>query len=273
MTLLASWIGVDTHGPTSAYMVSDSRISWGSNRRFDYGKKVFASSQYPEIFGYAGEVLFPSIVLSQLIEMIDTGILFTLKMTCQEKHATVFEKLCHSFSKYPEDCVPHPIQILHISRDTLFEKYPAFSCCLFSWTAKSGWCCKNIEVPGESGVLCVLGSGSKEFTPNYERYCAGTNNGTSRNVFHCFIDTLFNSADPTCGGPPQLVGIYRKPGSNATNFGIIYKNKRYLLGMELPNGVSYDKIEWRNEFFEIADGITKRKNDTAASQPDPLRRK
>ena len=82
MTLLASWIGVDTHGPTSAYMVSDSRISWGLNSKFDYGRKVFASSQYPEIFGYAGEVIFPSVVLSQLIEMIATGIRFTPEMTC-----------------------------------------------------------------------------------------------------------------------------------------------------------------------------------------------
>ena len=157
MTLLASWIGIDTHGPTSAYMVSDSRISWGMTRNFDYGKKVFASSQYPEIFGYAGKVIFPSIVLAQLIEMIDAGILFTSEMTCSEKHAAVFEKLCHSFSKYPEDCVPHPVQILHISRDTNFEKYPAFSCRLFTWSAKSGWHCKTIEIPNESGILCVLG--------------------------------------------------------------------------------------------------------------------
>lgn len=273
MTLLASWIGIDTHGPTSAYMVSDSRISWGMTRNFDYGKKVFASSQYPEIFGYAGEVIFPSIVLAQLIEMIDAGILFTSEMTCSEKHAAVFEKLCHSFSKYPEDCVPHPVQILHISRDTNFEKYPAFSCRLFTWSAKSGWHCKTIEIPNESGILCVLGSGAKEFNPNYERYRTGANSGTSRNVFHCFIDTLFNTTDPACGGPPQLVGIYRKPGTNATNFGIIYNKKRYLLGMELPDGVTYDKIEWRNELFEIADGLTKKKAPSATSQPDPFRRK
>ena len=273
MTLLASWVGVDTHGPASAYMVSDSRISWGSTKNFDFAKKVFASSQYPEIFGYAGEVLFPSIVMSQLTEMIDSGILFTPEMTCQEKHEVVFEKLCYSFSKYPEDCVHHTVQILHISRDTQFEKYPSFSCCLFFWNSKTGWHYKKIDMPKKSDVICVLGSGSKEFNPNYERYCAGSTHGTSRSVFHCFIDTLFNCSDPACGGPPQLVGIYRKPGSAARNYGIIYKKKRYLLGMELPDGVSYDTIEWRNELFEIADGATMKKAIDAASQPDPLRRK
>ena len=71
MTLLAAWRGIDTHGPTSAYIVSDSRFSWNKNEYFDYGKKVFASHTYPEILGDAGDVLFPSTVLSQIIEMID----------------------------------------------------------------------------------------------------------------------------------------------------------------------------------------------------------
>ena len=43
--------------------------------------------------------------------------------------------------------------------------------------------------------------------------------------------------------------------------------------MELPDGVTYDRIEWRNELFEIADGLTKKKAHSAASQPDPFRRK
>ena len=77
MTLLASWIGIDTHGPTSAYIVADSRISWEYKKYFDYGKKVFASNCFPEIFGYAGDVLFPSIALSQILEMIDSKLLFT----------------------------------------------------------------------------------------------------------------------------------------------------------------------------------------------------
>ena len=86
MTLLASWVGVDTHGPASAYIVCDSRITWNRTTLFDYGKKVFASKIYPEIFGYAGDVLFPSIVLSQILEMIDSNLLFEYSMSCSQKN-------------------------------------------------------------------------------------------------------------------------------------------------------------------------------------------
>lgn len=36
MTLLASWAAIDTHGISSAYIVSDSRISWGNKKYFDF---------------------------------------------------------------------------------------------------------------------------------------------------------------------------------------------------------------------------------------------
>ena len=42
MTLLVSWIGVDTHGPGSIYIAADSRISWTSGITYNYGRKVFA---------------------------------------------------------------------------------------------------------------------------------------------------------------------------------------------------------------------------------------
>lgn len=83
--MMASWIACDPHGVSSAYIVSDSRITWDAKTYYDYAKKVFASSLYPEIFGYAGDVLFPTIVLSQIVELIDRGILLTKTMTCREK--------------------------------------------------------------------------------------------------------------------------------------------------------------------------------------------
>lgn len=39
MTLLASWAAIDTHGISSAYIVSDSRISWENKKYFDFGEK------------------------------------------------------------------------------------------------------------------------------------------------------------------------------------------------------------------------------------------
>ena len=91
MTLLVSWIGIDNHGPTSAYIITDSRISWNTQKNFNHGKKVFASKNYPEIFGYAGDVLFPSIVIQQIIEMIDSNMLFSNNTLCHEKNKIVFD--------------------------------------------------------------------------------------------------------------------------------------------------------------------------------------
>lgn len=274
MTLLASWIGIDTHGPTSAYIVADSRISWDNKEYFDYGKKVFASKRYPEIFGYAGDVLFPSIVLSQIVEMIDTEILFDDSMPCEQKNKIVFEKLQYSFAKYPDACGKNPIQILHISRDTMFEGYPNFHHYLLTWSKEKGWKQQEKQIPEKSGVLQILGSGRNDFILNYEeRYQLSENQSTSRNVFHCFIDTLVNIRDWKCGGAPQLVGIYRKPFTAAQNFGIIFNGKRFFLGAEIPKDSTFDKIEWRNEYFELCNGDSKKRLDGAARQVDFLRRK
>jgi hypothetical protein len=76
MTLLVSWLGVDTHGIASAYIASDSRVSWGRETNFDHGRKVFAFRSSPDILGYCGDVLFPTMVLSQITEIADNGLLF-----------------------------------------------------------------------------------------------------------------------------------------------------------------------------------------------------
>lgn len=101
MTLLVSWIGVDTHGTASAYIAADSRISWGDMANFDHGRKVFAFRQSPDILGYCGDVLFPTMVLSQITEMGERGLLFSPIWTCKEKFEAIKEKLVQQFQRYP----------------------------------------------------------------------------------------------------------------------------------------------------------------------------
>ena len=67
MTVLIGWIGVDSRVPCSAYLMSDSRISWNDQLgAYDYGRKLFAFKNSPDILGYCGDVTFPSMVLSRL---------------------------------------------------------------------------------------------------------------------------------------------------------------------------------------------------------------
>ena len=167
MTMLASWVGIDTHGICSAYIVSDSRFSWNKNQYFDYGKKLFASNNYPELFGYAGDVLFPSTVLSQIIEMIDFGLLFTPEMSCKKKNELIFDVLKKSLSHYPIVHMSEPFDIIHISRDTIVSGYPNFYCYHMSWNKTNVWSNEEVRFPCSSGLLYVLGSGSSEFKENY----------------------------------------------------------------------------------------------------------
>lgn len=271
MTMLTSWVGVDTHGISSAYIACDSRFSIGANH-FDHGRKTFASYRYPEIFGYAGDVLFASMILGQITEMIDNNLLFSSSTTCIEKNKIIFDKISYEFNLYSALGM-NDFKILHITRETIVTGYPRFHSFILEWSKKYGWNRKELDIPSRSDILLVMGSGETEFQQNYNtRYNKGPNKDTSRNVFHCFCDTLFNSSVESVGGAPQLVGIMRRPNSSAQYYGIIRNNKRYLMGTELPYSSNYYNIEWRNDLFELCDGISGRKYENAASQPDPLRR-
>lgn len=127
-------------------------------------------------------------------------------------------------------------------------------------------------VPGYITCLVCVRDWCREFNQTYEKYEEGSNKGTSRNVFHCLCDTLSHINDPYVGGAPQIVGIYRKPNSQGTTFGVIYGGSRYFLGAKIDNLHSFDKVDWRNENFEQCDGRTMKKLAYAQPQPDPLRR-
>ena len=93
---------MDTHGTASIYIAADSRITW-DKRTFDHGKKVFAFRNSPDILGYAGDVMFPSIVVNQIVEMADGGLLFKDSFTPKEKFEAIKGKLISIFNRYPND--------------------------------------------------------------------------------------------------------------------------------------------------------------------------
>jgi hypothetical protein len=273
MTLLTSWIGVDPRGVASIYIASDSRISWGQSAKFDYGRKVFAFNNYPDILGYCGDVLFPSMVLGQIIEMGDNGLLLNEEFDCKQKFEAIKEKLIQIFDKYPHEVsgiTNDTLQVIHGSREPNNPR--KFFCHIITWRKNIGWSGEKFDLSGNSRVIFVGGSGKTEFEENYSRYEKGQNKSTSRNVFHSFCDTLFNIKDSACGGSPQLVGIYSKPDSVAKKYGIIKDKNRYLFGSRIDQVHNSDKIEWRNDLFEICDGRTMKKIEKAKSQPNLLKR-
>jgi len=272
MTLLVSWVGIDTHGPSSVYIASDSRISWGTSVKFDFGRKVFAFKKWPDILGYCGDVLFPSIALNQIAELADAGLLFAPNYSCKQKFQAIVNKLNDLLAAYPEKnsgLAENSLSVIHASRDPNNNK--RFFCHEISWSVKQGWHGKEVPFPDTSRILFAIGTAGREFNQNYDKYEDGPNKGTSRNVFHCFCDTLSHINDLYVGGAPQIVGIYRKPDSAAMTFGVIYGGSRYFLGVKIDNLHRFDKVNWRNENFERCDGRTMKKLAHSQPQPDPLR--
>ena len=120
-------------------------------------------------------VLFPTTVLSQIIEMIDSGVFFEELMSCDEKNRLVYEKLNYTINKYPKSFCGDIIEILHISRETIVKKYPKFYAYRMTWNKAKGWTSNKVLMPRESNIICVLGSGSSEFIENYKSYQTGKN--------------------------------------------------------------------------------------------------
>jgi hypothetical protein len=268
MTLIASWIGIDSRGPSSIYIMSDSRISWGEKGHYDFGKKIFGCKNHPDILGYCGDVLFPTMVLSQIVDIADEGLLFGADFTCEQKSQAIIDKLIETFEHYPsevEGIADDSLRIIHCCRDSTNNFY----CKTIRWLKKTNkWTIEPIPLTQHSDKLIVVGSGAPDFLRKYKLYWESANKKTSRALFHCFHDTLSNINVASVGGPPQLAGLYRI--KNAIFHGIIYNEKRYFQGVNVDNLSNFENVEWRNELFEVCDGNTKMRKKNAKAQPNPL---
>ncbi|SDW64742.1 hypothetical protein SAMN05444410_104204 [Hydrobacter penzbergensis] len=228
MTLIVSWIGVDDKKDkkeiASIYISSDSRYTWGNSGRYDYGIKVFGSTKFPEIFGFCGDVMFPSMILGQIIPQIDNGILLENSDNAEMKSDKIFSYISTSFDSYPSKFIGDSFTILHGTR---FEK--AFK--LFKTILGPDKKLKKEEIflGNISTKVFSGGSGAKEFDQNWLQWEREKHNDyrTSRAVYHCLHKTLKEIKDPQTGGLSQIVGLYRN--KNARLFGIVENEKKIHL--------------------------------------------
>jgi hypothetical protein len=265
MTLVVAWIGKDSRKTSSIYLASDSRISWSTGKKFDAGRKVFAFQNSADILAYCGDVLYPTLILSQILEMDKDSILFPKNSLSTQRIEILYNLIVEKFKEYPSNELMAPsLEILHISRQGETD----FICFKYIWTKKEGWSKSQIQVPDTSDKIIVIGSGEKEFKNLYSKYLSGNNGKTSRALFQCFCHTLLVTKDSYCGGSPQLVGLYNR--YNGKNIGVIYKAKKYYIGRELAETNNKNQIEWRNEMFERCDETTLKILDGAQRQPNEL---
>jgi hypothetical protein len=254
MTTLIAWISIDQRAPSAFYMASDSRISWGSERaRWDAGRKLFTCRRHPDIFGYTGDVVFPSLVLGQITEAADAALLFRSDDDSENRHAKFLTAVRASFSRR-HNAPDADFRILHGSRQFSGPKAQFKLWCLSFRAATRSWSDTAIDIPfRQSTLLAAFGSGAESMT-SHSRQWETAQGGTSRAIFGAFCDSLRSRADPLSGGIPQLVGMYHTRMPQA--FGIICDNQRYLHGFPLPPEVHSNVMEWRDELLQRVDGTT-----------------
>ena len=253
------------------YLASDSRISWSSNTVWDYGRKLFASRNHPEILGYCGDVLFPSQVLGQIIEQIDSGILFNCGETHQQKFHKIASIIKQSWGSYP-DFSHQGFEVIYCTRQKSGIN-AEFHVWVLKWTPSNEWAELILPLSSHAGhtsyskIIKVMGSGTQSVEDWYKRWAKSDIGKTSRAVFSAFCDSLESEQDSRSGGVPQLVGMYRQ--EPAKSFGVIYKEKCYLFGLPVFQSSSYENVEWRNELFECCDGRTMMPSEGAQRHARP----
>lgn len=247
------------------YIASDSRISWGGRRFWNCGRKLFAAKTQPHLLGYCGDVLFPTQVLSQIVELIDNGLLLEPKMRSEDCLSEVISVLTESLTEFPSSDA-YDFSILYGSR-TGDGMSSSFHLSQVDFHNRQPVNVVQIPLVEQSDVLRVLGSGAGAFKESYNRWLNSDVKRTSRSVFSALSDALLNEIDPLSGGPPQLVGLYRNWGGRT--FGVIYKGKRYFYGTEVKKAVDDDAVKWHNELFEICDPHSLKRKPMSQPQPRP----
>ncbi|MBS9526013.1 hypothetical protein KI659_18480 [Litoribacter alkaliphilus] len=266
MTLIVSWIGVDDKEDgkeiASIYISSDSRYTWGNSGKYDYGIKVFGATKHPEIFGFCGDVLFPSIILGQIIPQIDNGILLDNSNNTETKSSKIFSYIKTSLDSYPKNFIGESFTILHGTR---FEK--TFKLFKIVYGADKQLRKEEVLLGNISTKVFSGGSGAKEFDANWQKWKSEKHNDhrTSRAVYHCLYKTLKEIKDPQTGGLPQVVGLYRN--KNSRLFGIVEDEKKYIFGKESSEDINSSSIEWRNGNFERMNPGTLKIFEDAQRQP------
>lgn len=254
MTSIAVWVGVDSRGPASCYIATDSRITWTRSQSWDFGRKAFASAAFPDLFAYAGDVLFPSMLLSQVVAALDAGVINRAHSSPAERFELLEAMARITHKEYPPS-QQTSFSVIHASRSGA-GMTSAFEVRKLTFTGGS-WTRENLTLPWTTSTIVLAeGSGRAAVMASHDRWMHSNSGGTSRACFSAFVESLRERADASSGGAPQLIGLYRE--RNAQTFGIITGTSRFLHGLPVQSNDVDPSLEWRNELFERCDGRSRR---------------
>lgn len=254
VTSLAIFVGVDSRGPASLYFATDSRISMAGGY-WDHGQKAFASTVHPDIFAFCGDAFLPAVLIPQAMTLIDAGCVPGRLSAFDDRFQALTQAFVIASRTYPSH--QHDMVIMHGGRDGSGMSGTFRLGMLSRAAGATRWSRKTVAVlPTHSQIIEVQGSGQREVRRRMSLWDSSASSGTSRAAFSAFAEAVTSGADSKTGGPPQLVGLFRK--DPAIQFGILLNGKRYIAG--LPAHAPDDgRLHWRNERFERASGKTKKR--------------
>ena len=264
LTTLAAWISVDSRRPSACYLVSDSKITWPTGAQWDAAQKLFVAEKSPDIFGYCGDVQFPTLALRQVVEQADRGLLFAEGASSSIRQMAISDALSAASAAYPAHG-DKASTIVHFSRDGE-GRDARFRLWRIDWSKTNPLSSVELALPTESVLVVSLGTGSRALVErnNDWRRVQGR---TARGIFSSFCDALSGGTDPHSGGAPQLVGLY--PRWNGLTFGIVFDGRRFMAGTEVQAIANVHPFEWRNDLFERVDPLSLARLQDAQPQPKP----
>jgi hypothetical protein len=270
MTSLAVALSVDARGPCALYIITDSRISWQTAaNRWDGGQKAFASRRFADVFGYCGDAYFPPMMLRQVIEQLDAGLICMDEANVADRQAAISDALAMAMEKVVGAPPSLPFTIYHGAREDTGLR-SRFRLSRLRYTGGQGkWQTEEHAIATDNSYLVKLdGSGMNIISSREAEWRKSSVAGTSRSAIWAFCEALRSGTDPFSGGPPQLVGLWRI--GSGKNFGFLWNGKPYLAGMEVVGNVTSESVQWFNELFERSDASTGRRLKDAQKHAKPV---
>jgi hypothetical protein len=254
MTTLIAWVAYDQRRPSSFYLASDSRITWGSqHHRWDAGRKLFACRNSPDLFGYAGDVVFPCLCLSQVVDALDNGLLVTEEASPSERADAVYNAIQTSFGRR-HNVIERDFTIFHATRENEGVNTNFHFWSIEFISESKTWSRTEVLIGDRTNIVKSAGSGGKSAEQHAALWTSYLDPGLSRSIFSGFCDHLEKKEDPLSGGAPQLVGLYLK--GPAKNFGIVSGGQPFLYGLPVVPNMSSASLEWRDTLLQRVDGQT-----------------
>lgn len=272
MTSLVVWMAYSQHKtrrliPVGLYIASDSRITWGSaSQRWDSGRKIFGLQSAPHLFGYCGDVVFPSLALGQVASALDADFLFRQASTADEKHDAIYTLFRNSFSTR-QNAPDRDFWIVHLMREKTWPT-PKFRVWVIEFKAKGKiWSSTEEVLPDVTRTIAVLGTGAATVRAHIQRWHDANGSSTSSTIFSGFCEALRKGADKNSGGPPQLAAIFSAEAPRA--LGVLHKSQLYLNGLQIPEVNKKLAVAWFDERLQRINPITLQRMERARVFPVP----